>query len=77
MRTPQKCNNVECHLFHQNIRKNIRSKQSRQHQELIALIDSQTKIISNLTHQLQCTANQVITLIEQSRLHLNNIPDSD
>lgn len=77
MIVPKKCSNPECNLYHHNQIKSIKAKQSRQHQELIKLIDNQTKIITNLTQQVQYTANQVITLVEQSRQNLTTNQEVD
>lgn len=71
MRIPKQCDSQDCLALKQQEINDLKIKHKKEHAALIELIDSQSKIIVNMTHQIQITATQVVSLTDTMKRHFN------
>ena len=72
MFVPEKCSSVNCDLYHTNENRALRNQTAKLNKVLLDHIEAQSKIINDLTLQIQTTTNQVfqLTKIMQDQMHV-------
>lgn len=74
---PKKCTNVDCNLFHTHELKSFKKRQLRANKALADHLDTQSRIIANLTEQIRITTEQVFKLTQHINEGLQSFADTD